>query len=54
MKKILLPGDSIVIDDVELGYEEIKQLVITDYKYSQLSNFIQTTFAKKDGVTSEH
>lgn len=51
MKKILMPGDSIIIDGVELTTEEIKTALIDQCKYNKLSDFLQTTF--EGGVPSE-
>lgn len=52
MKKIVMPDDILIIDGKEITYNELKQLVITDYKYSQLSAFLQDTF-QSGGVTNE-
>ena len=43
MKKILMNGDSAIIDGVEFTTEEIKRAIIEQEKYARLSNFLQTT-----------
>ena len=45
MRKIVLEEDSIVIDGVELTYNEIREKIKDSYKYEKLSAFIQTTFS---------
>lgn len=52
MRKMILESDSIVIDGVELTYDEIKRAVIEQEKFNRLSDFLQTTF-KKRGVANE-
>jgi len=51
MKKMLRPGDSVIIDGIEFTTEEIKNALIDQCKYNKLSDFLQTTF--EGGVTSE-
>lgn len=51
MRKMVLEEDSIVIDGVELTYNEIREKIMDSYKYKKLSDFIQTTF-KEDGVSN--
>ena len=53
MKKILLPGDSVIIDGVEITTEEIKTAIVEQYKFQKLSDFLQTTFKNDGGVSSE-
>ena len=52
MRKMLLDGDSVLIDGVEITKEEIKQAMIDQMKYTKMAAFLQTTF-NKGGVTSE-
>lgn len=52
MKKILLDGDSIVIDGVEITKEEIKKALVDQVRYRKLSDFVQTTF-QEAGVSNE-
>ena len=52
MRKMLRPGDSVIIDGIEFTTEEIKNALIDQCKYNKLSDFLQTTF-RKGGVTSE-
>ena len=44
MRKMLLDGDSVLIDGVEITKEEIKNALIDQLKYNKLSAFIETTF----------
>ena len=43
MKKILLPCDSVIIDGVEITYNEIKRAVIEQEKFNRLSDFLRNT-----------
>ena len=52
MRKMLLDGDSIVIDGVEFTTEEIKNALVDQVRYRKLSDFVQTTFTEA-GVTDE-
>ena len=52
MRKMILESDSIVIDGVELTYEEIKSAVVEQHKFHKLSDFLETTF-QKEGVLNE-
>ena len=52
MKKIVMPDDILIFEGKEITYNELKQLVITDYKYSQLSAFLQSKF-QECGVSNE-
>ena len=47
MRKMLLDGDSVLIDGVELTKEEIKQAMIDQVKYNRMADFLQTTFNKE-------
>ena len=50
MKKMLVDGDSIIIDGVELTTEEIKKALVDQLKYRKLSDFIETTFTEESVV----
>lgn len=50
MKKILLNGDSAIIDGKEFTTEEIKHAIIEQEKYSRLSNFLRTTLPQEGVV----
>ena len=52
MKKMLVDGDSIIIDGVELTTEEIKKALVDQLKYRKLSDFVQETF-NEAGVSNE-
>ena len=52
MKKMLVDGDTIVIDGVELTTEEIKKALVDQLKYRKLSDFIETQFTEI-GVSNE-
>lgn len=52
MKKIIMESDSIIIDGVELSYNEIQELLIDRYKFRDISNFLRTNF-NKVGVSDE-
>ena len=52
MKKIILGGDIVVIDGKEFTTEEIKKALVEQYKYHELSDFLQTTFTGT-GVANE-
>ena len=52
MKKMLVDGDSIIIDGVELTKEEIKKALVDQLKYRKLSDFIETQFTEV-GVADE-
>ena len=43
MKKILMKGDSAIIDGVEITTEEIKQALVEQHKFNKLSDFLQAT-----------
>ena len=43
MRKILLDGDSVIIDGVEFTTEELKQALVEQHKFHKLSDFLQTT-----------
>lgn len=47
MKKLLMDGDTVIIDGIELSKEKIKELLKTEYKYHNLSEFIRTTFSEE-------
>ena len=49
---MLVDGDSIVIDGVELTKEEIKKALVDQLKYRKLSDFIETQFTEV-GVADE-
>lgn len=53
MKKMLVDGDTIVIDGKEFTKEEIKNALIDQLRYHKLSDFVQTTFQETDGVSNE-
>lgn len=50
MKKILLPGDSVIIDGVEFTTEELKKALTEQYKFRRLSDFLQTTLPNGEVV----
>ena len=50
MKKILMNGDSIVIDGIEFTVEEIKTALVEQHKFRKLSDFLET---KMVGVSNE-
>ena len=50
MKKILLNGDSVIIDGTEFTTEEIKTAIIEQEKYTRLSNFLRTTLPNGEVV----
>ena len=52
MKKILMNGDSAIIDGVEFTTEEIKKAIVEQEKYARLSNFLRTALPE-GGVSSE-
>lgn len=47
MKKILLDGDSVIIDGKEFTTEEIKTALIEQEKFVRLSNFLQATLPQE-------
>ena len=47
MKKILMSGDSAIIDGVEFTTEEIKQAIIEQKKFVRLSNFLRDTLSEE-------
>jgi len=51
MKKILLESDSIVVDGLELSYEELKNVLTENVVLKRQLNFVRTTF--KVGVSNE-
>ena len=50
MKKILMEGDSAIIDGVEITYEEIKRAVIEQEKFNRLSDFLRNTLPNGEVV----
>ena len=52
MKKMLLDGDTILIDGKEFTKEELKEALVDQVRYHKLSNFVQTTFTE-EGVVDE-
>ena len=52
MKKMLVDGDSIIIDGVELTTEEIKKALVDQLKYRKLSDFLEMQFTEV-GVADE-
>lgn len=51
MRKILLDGDSVIIDGIEFTTEELKQALVEQHKFHKLSDFLQVKF--QGGVPSE-
>ena len=47
MKKILMKGDSAIIDGVEITYDEIKTALVEQHKFNQLSDFYETLYLWK-------
>ena len=52
MKKMLVDGDSIIIDGVELTTEEIKNALVDQLRYRKLSDFLEMQFTEA-GVSNE-
>lgn len=52
MKKILMDGDSIVVDGLELSKEEIKNVLTENVVLKRQLNFVRTTF-NEVGVSNE-
>ena len=52
MKKILLESDSIVVDGLELSYEELKNVLTENVVLKRQLNFVRTTF-NEVGVSNE-
>ena len=52
MKKILMDGDSIVIDGIELSKEKIKEIMTENVVLKRQLNFVRTTF-NEVGVSNE-
>lgn len=50
MKKILLNGDSVIIDGKEFTTEEIKTAIVEQHKFNKLSNFLRTTLPQEEVV----
>lgn len=50
MKKILMDGDSIVIDGIELSKEKIKEIMTENVILRRQINFVRTNFG---GVSNE-
>lgn len=53
MKKILMDGDSIVVDGLELSKEEIKNVLTENVILKRQLNFVRTTFNDGVGVSNE-
>lgn len=53
MKKILMDGDSIVVDGLELSKEEIKNVLTENVVLKRQLNFVRTTFNDGVGVSDE-
>lgn len=47
MKKILLDGDSIILDGVEISKEEIKRAIVEQEKFNRLSDFLRNTLSRE-------
>lgn len=52
MKKILMETDSIVVDGLELSYEELKNVLTENVVLKRQLNFVRTTF-NEVGVSNE-
>lgn len=52
MKKILLESDSIVIDGIELTYEQLKTVLTENVVLKRQINFVRTNF-NNGGVINE-
>ena len=50
MRKILMPGDSAIIDGVEFTTEEIKQALVEQHKFHKLSDFLRNTLPNGEVV----
>ena len=50
MKKMLVDGDTVLIDGKEFTKEELKEALVDQVRYHKLSDFVQTTFG---GVSNE-
>ena len=51
MKKILMDGDSIVVDGLELSKEQIKEVLTENVVLKRQIDFVRTTF--EVGVSNE-
>ena len=52
MKKILMDGDSVIVDGLELSKEKIKNILTENVVLKRQIDFVRTTF-KEDGVSNE-
>ena len=52
MKKILMDGDSVIVDGLELSKEKIKNILTENVVLKRQIDFVRTTF-NKDGVSNE-
>ena len=51
MKKILMDGDSIIVDGLELSKEQIKEVLTENVVLKRQIDFVRTTF--EVGVSNE-
>ena len=52
MKKILMDGDSIIVDGLELSKEQIKEVLTENVVLKRQINFVRTNF-NNGGVINE-
>ena len=49
---MLLDGDTVLIDGKEFTKEELKEALVNQYRFNNLSNFLRTE-CQKGGVSNE-